>query len=132
MLFATDNSTALTADETLFESGTLFKIEWINAANDILLTYGSVTIQTTTALASGFTGKHIISARWLAPGNLVLVVDGIEYSDTASTAPTLGASITWSSNVGMTRKSITDSNGTPQLPFVVGAGPVHIPPRWVA
>jgi len=127
VLFNTDNSSALSSDETLFEAGTLFKIEWVNAANDIELTYGSVTIQTTNALPSGFTGEHIISAHWLASGDLVLMVDGVKYTSTASTAPTLGSSITWSSNVGMDRKSIVDDSLTPQLPFIPGVGAIHAP-----
>ena len=113
--FQVDPPSALSANETLFSAGTSFKIEWINADNDIKFTYGTVTIQTTASLPAGLDGKHWIDCRYKASGDILLIVNGIKYSASASTAPTLGAAIAWSSNVGMTRRTITNSQSTPEL-----------------
>ncbi len=113
--FQVDPSSSLSADETLFSAGTNFKIEWINADNDVKFTYGTATVQTSTSLPSGLDGKHWVVARYEANNTISIEIDGLIGSASASTAPTLGSAITWSSNVGMTKRTITSKQNTPQL-----------------
>jgi len=124
--FQVDPPSALSADETLFSAGTNFHIKWDDSDDDILFTYGSATVRTTTSLTAGLDGKHWIVARYEASGNISIEADGLVDSAAASTAPTLGAEIAWSSNVGMTKRTITNKEGTPQL-FTANLAPLILP-----
>ena len=118
---------ALSADETLFSAGTDFHIKYIHADLDILFTYGTATLQTIISIPSGLVGKHHILVRYKDTTDeiITLEVDGVRYTATSATAPTLGASIAWSVNVNMIEKAITDNEGTPQLLTAYGA-PLHV------
>lgn len=121
--FWVDPPSALSADETLVSFGTNFHVKWDDSDDDIELTYGSgTTIRTTTSLTAGMDGKHFVKVGWTASDQITLEVDGVaETPVSASTAPTLAGSITWSSSVGMTRKCITDNTNTPDQWSAMGA-----------
>ena len=118
--FRVDPATALSADETLFSAGTDFHIKWDDSDDDIVFTYGTASVRTTVSITAGLDGEHWIDCKYKASGDILLIVDGIEYSASASTAPTLGSAIAWSSNVGMTMRTITSNTSTPTVSTVNG------------
>lgn len=119
--------TALTADTVLFSAGSAsdLTITYIHATPLIRFKYGSVTINS-AAITSGMPGRRVISAHYKASSPMRLAVDGLVVTGTASTAPTLAASITWASTVGMTRKTITNDPNTPMIP-TAGGKPIVLP-----
>jgi len=126
--FQVDVGTPLSANETLFSAGTNFYIMWNHASQYIQFLYDTgYSIETTGSwLPTGLAGKHHIRATWKASDEITLEVDGLKFTATPGTAPTLGASISWSSIVGMTEKTITDQHDTPQFPTARGTL-IHVP-----
>ena len=129
VLIALDVSTPLTADETLFSAGdsNTLDIKYVHASTRVDFIYNTDTVSSGTVV-SGLDGKHIIAIRYKASDSLELLVDGVSTTQTTGVdaAPTLDTAITWSSNVGMTRKSISSSKGIPLLPCANWV-PAHAP-----
>ena len=100
------------ADTDLFGASSTMMIEWDDSDDDILFTYGSVSIRTTSTLSSG---DNHIKVTWEASGEITLERNGVaETAVSASTAPSLDASFTIDSNI--TDIYITSDKGTPQIP----------------
>ena len=110
------------ADTDLFGAAATMMIEWDDSDDDILFTYGSVSIRTTSTLSGG---DNHIKVTWEASGEITLEANGVaETAVTASTAPTLDASFTIDSSI--TDIFVTSSKGTPQIPCA-GKIPLDMP-----
>jgi hypothetical protein len=129
---------ALGADCTLFYADSAFKVWWDDSDNDVAFTYNTDVLNMTTAFLADDTNWHHICIEWLASDALHIIVDGVRTSllTGVDAAPTLDtnmyftaddASGTNRANVMMSDVMITDVSGTPQIPVVLGAGPIYAP-----
>ena len=100
------------SDTDLFGAASTLMIEWDGSDSDILFTYGSASIRTTSTLSGG---DNHIKVTWEASGEITLERNGVaETAVSASTAPSLDASFTIDSDI--TDIYITSDKGTPQIP----------------
>lgn len=112
----------LSSDTDLYVAGTLFQVEWDDSDNDVVFTYGSVSIRTATTLSSG---DNHVKIGWKASEEMTLTVNGVsETPVTASTAPTLDSSMSFNST--LEKIFITDDPNTPQIPCA-GSTALHAP-----
>jgi len=135
-------NSALGADCTLFYADAAFKIWWDDSDNDVVFTYNTDVLNQTTAFAAGDTNWHHVEAKWDASNKLFLIVDGVVASllTGVDSAPTLDATMYFTADdadgtnradVLISDFMITDTMGTPQIPVILGSGPIHAPIRGV-
>lgn len=129
---------ALGADCTLFYADAAFKVWWDDSDNDVVFTYNTDVLNMTTAFSAGDTNWHHVRCEWDASNELHIIIDGIRTSllTGVDAAPSLDtnmyftaddASGTNRANVMISDLSITSVFGTPQIPVILGAGPIYAP-----
>ena len=137
-LFWFEPNAALGADCTLLYAASNFKVWWDDSDNDIVFTYGTETVRTTTALPAGDTNVHAVRIGWDASKEIYIKRDGIIDINTTSipSAPTLDATMYFTAddssgtnraNVMMSDVQSSNKKGTPELPVVLGVGPIVKP-----
>jgi hypothetical protein len=135
-------NSALGADCTLFYADAAFKIWWDDSDNDVVFTYNTDVLNMGTAFAAGDTSWHHIHVMWKASDSLYINVDGLVTSllTGVDAAPTLDATMYFTAddadgtnraNVLMSDFFITDTMGTPQIPVILGSGPIYAPRRTI-
>jgi len=135
-------NSALGADCTLFYADAAFKVWWDDSDNDVVFTYNTDVLNMTTAFAAGDTLWHHVEIKWKASDSLYINIDGLVTSllTGVDSAPTLDATMFFTADdadgtnradVLMSDVMITDTMGTPQIPVILGSGPIHVPIRGV-
>jgi len=131
-------NSALGADCTLFYADSAFKVWWDDSDNDVVFTYNTDVLNMGTAFAAGDTSWHHVEIKWKASDSLYINVDGLVTSllTGVDAAPTLDATMFFTADdadgtnradVLMSDVMITDTMGTPQIPVILGSGPIHAP-----
>jgi hypothetical protein len=135
-------NSALGADCTLFYADAAFKIWWDDSDNDIAFTYNTDVLNSDPAFAADDTLWHHVEVGWDASTRLYIKIDGqiSEQTSGVDSAPTLDATayLTADDASGTNRADVmisdffvTDTIGTPQIPVVLGSGPIYAPIREV-
>jgi hypothetical protein len=135
-------NSALGADCTLFYADAAFKIEWDDSDNDIMFTYNTDVLNSNPALPAGDTNWRHVQVMWKASDSLYVVIDGQVASQLSGVdaAPTLDATMFFTAddadglnraNVLMSDFFITNKMGTPQIPVILGSGPIYAPRRTI-